>query len=95
MRDTVQLAVRVRLGALTPDDVAVQLLIGPLDAAGDIVAGQPVDMRATASNGDIFTFEAGQVPCCHSGAYGFTARVLPRRAEMGGKFLPGLIAWAR
>jgi len=90
-----QAKVRVQLGGLPPDDVAVELYWGRLDAAGDIVAAEAVPMTASGRDGQgSYLFEAAAVPSRSSGLHGFTVRVLPRNSELASPFLPGLITWA-
>jgi starch phosphorylase len=84
---------RVELGALTPDDVAVELYWGRLDAAGEIAEAVATPMKATGRNRGKHVFEAA-VPCGRSGLHGCTIRVLPRHADLASPFLPGLITWA-
>ena len=92
VRESVRVAVKVRLGKLTPDDVAVQLVVGLLDATGEIVPDTPIEMRATGpADGSTYVYEAANVPCTTSGAHGFTVRVLPGHADMPAPFIPGLI----
>ena len=92
----VHVAARVRLGALTPDDVAVQLIAGLLDTAGDIVAEPPIEMKATGPARDgVYLYDTQGMPCGTSGAHGYTVRVLPRHPDLAAPFIPGLITWAR
>jgi starch phosphorylase len=91
---------RIQLGPLTPDDVAVELYLGRLDPAGEILeAGlTPMPPNGRDAQGR-YLFEATSVPCSKSGLHGFTIRVRPHHpdlpgAEGGTPFLPGLIAWA-
>ena len=86
---------RLHLGPLTPDDVCVELCVGPLDRRGEL--SQPVanQMQCVASDGSgVFHFEGAARPCCSSGVYGYTIRILPCHVDMVGPFMPGMIAWA-
>ncbi len=83
---------RVRLGPLTPDDVAVQLYFGKLNAAGEIVDGRPIDMHPVSGQRGEYTFEAAEAVFRHGGLHGYTIRVLPRNQDLAAP--PGLIAWA-
>jgi len=86
---------RVALGGLTPEDVEVQLYLGRLDPAGDIVQPQTITMQPEGrQDRGWHLFEATAVPCCRSGLHGYTVRVLPRHADLRSHFLPGLITWA-
>jgi starch phosphorylase len=90
---------RIRLGALMPEDVAVELYLGRLDPSGDIVdAGSTLMKTAGRDPEGRYVFEAAGVPCSQSGLHGFTVRIRPSHPDLaaGGRipFLPGLIAWA-
>jgi starch phosphorylase len=87
--------VRVHLGALTPDDVAVELYHGRLNADGEIVNAVATAMAATGpGEGGSYAFEAQPVSCSDSGQHGFTVRVLPYNPDLPVAMIPGLIAWA-
>ncbi len=84
----------IQLGALTPADVAVELYVGPLNPAGEIVGAGILRMdHAVQREGTSWMFEAAR-PCNHSGLHGFTVRVRPSHPDLYAPFLPGLIAWA-
>lgn len=93
--DLVTVQARLRLGALPPTDVTVELYLGALDAAGELVQPTTFPMRHTASPGNgEHVFEAAGIPCCRSGLQGYTVRVLPHHPDLAARFLPGLITWA-
>jgi starch phosphorylase len=94
--DRINAQAQIRLGALTPDDVSVELYSGLVDAKGEIVEPQTTPMSyAGPGDRDCHRFEAGSVACCRSGLHGFTLRVLPRHPDLTTAFMPGLIVWAR
>jgi glycogen phosphorylase len=85
----------VDLGELSPDDVAVELYWGVVDANGEIQQGDRVVMSLDnyAKRGaSLYCVQA--VKCAGSGLYGYTVRVLPRHPDLVTPFLPGLITWA-
>jgi starch phosphorylase len=85
----------VRLGALRPDDVLVELYMGRLDANGEICDAVPIAMQpAPAPAGDPWLFEARMEPRLRSGRHGYTVRVLPFHRDLVTPYLPGLITWA-
>ncbi len=86
---------RLRLGALAPTDVTVELYLGALDAAGEIIHPATFPMHHTDSPGNgEHVFESAAVPCCRSGLQGYTLRVLPHHPDLAARFVPGLITWA-
>jgi starch phosphorylase len=77
----------VALGDLSPQDVQVQLLHGPVGQNDEVeqaslVVMSPEDGRFTGS----FT-------CDHSGRYGFTVRVVPNHPDLVSPVELGLVAW--
>ena len=91
----VEVQVRVQLGGIQPDQLAVELFEGPLDSSGQIRQGRPIPMRYVGPSGDNGThLFAGSVPCHASGLRGCGLRVLPRHPDLADAFLPGLILWA-
>jgi len=92
---TTRVSARVSLGALTPEDVQVQLYLGRLDPTGEIADAQAIPMNpAGRDERGRHLFEATAVPCCRSGLHGYTVRVLPHHPDLTQRFLPGLITWA-
>lgn len=84
----------VRLGALQPEDVRVELYCGKLGGEGEIVAPAAIPMEAVSQDGDLWVFEARHGPCSTTGQIGFTVRVLPSHPLMTAPFIPGFITWA-
>jgi starch phosphorylase len=86
---------KVHLGALTPDEVAVELYMGHVDAAGEIIEAEATPMQPVGPKGEgTYLYQASAVTLCGSGLYGYTLRVLPRHPDLTTPFLPGLIVWA-
>jgi starch phosphorylase len=86
---------RVYLGALTPEDIAVELYMGQVDASGEIEGAAATAMEPVGPDGDgSYLYQASAVTCRESGMHGYTVRVLPYHPDLTTSFLPGLIAWA-
>ena len=86
----------VSLGALTPDDVSVELYVGLVNADNEIVEARAIPMLPVGDGRDgRYRFEINPVACCRSGLHGFTVRALPRHPDLGASSLPGLIVWAQ
>ena len=85
---------RVRLGAIGPDEVAVELYLGRVGADDEMTDAVALPMQPVGGSDGVWTFEAKTVPCRRSGLYGYTVRVLPFHADECRSFLPGLIAWS-
>jgi starch phosphorylase len=85
---------RVKLGALEPADVAVELYFGRLSPAGEFIDAVSIQMEPVekGSRGD-YLFEA-VTSFPESGIHGFTVRIRPHHPDLSVPFLPGLICWA-
>ena len=92
--DDMRVRAVVRLGELTPDDVAVQIFHGPVDAHGSIIGGEIVPMTASSQKDGESHLYSGAIRYFKSGLHGFTVRVLPHHDELGSPFETGLILWA-
>jgi starch phosphorylase len=91
---SVSVRARVRLAALTPDDVRLELIAGRLDKQGEMTGTVAFAMLPVTQSGDEWVFES-KAPCCPaSGLFGFTVRVLPSHPDLCRGCLPGLILWA-
>ena len=93
--DPVEISARVQLAALTPDDVAVELVTGKVDADGEIT--DPMVVAMTSADRDSsgkYLYQGVLRPTSRSGLHGYAIRVLPRHADAITRFLPGLIVWA-
>jgi starch phosphorylase len=84
---------RVHLGGLTPADVEVQLVHGPMDSLGEIAAPHTIVMthQQPSENGDYVY--AGLLPCRKSGQQGYAIRVLPKHTGLTNPLSTGLICW--
>jgi len=86
----------VELGDLDPADVIVELYVGRVNAAGEIVRADALPMAledgVATDSGRVYALDAP--PLRISGAYGYTVRVRPAHALLGAPMLPGLITWA-
>ena len=85
-----QVRISVDLGGLSPNDVRVQVLHGPIDSQGNLLAAaQQFDLGRNADGAWVGGYTVGR-----SGAYGLTARVLPSNSLMANPFELGCVAWA-
>lgn len=85
---------RVHLGPLHPPDVVVELYVGRVDVYGQLVEGEPVEMKPEGQpSGNVYHYRV-ETAIARSGLHGFTVRVRPNHPDMSAKFVPGLICWA-
>ncbi len=89
----VNVRANVHLGNVRPDDVAVELYHGRVDAYGRLVEGHSETMQI-AERGENGSYQfQGHIPCHRSGQHGFAVRVIPKHADLVHKFDTGLILW--
>lgn len=88
-----EVSAKVSLGALQPNDVAVEVYCGPLDAHGNITNGRAVGMKWSKGEGNGARLFTGAVSCANSGGNGFAVRVVPSHEDYGHCHEPGLVAW--
>ncbi len=92
--DTFVAQAEVQLGALTPEDVTVELYLGLVNPSGEITRGRATPMHVVKQVRDgAYLFEA-DAQCAMSGLHGYTVRVLPSHPDLVTPFLPGFIKWA-
>jgi starch phosphorylase len=98
----------VHLGSLSPDDVAVELLHGPVAASDEITETEVVRLtqladRAGASEGaaagsagtanGVVRYQ-GRFSCDQAGRHGYTVRVVPSHPDLVVPVEMGCVAWA-
>jgi len=82
-------------GGLAPDDLAVQVYVGPLDDNQAIVDADVIAMTHDArSAGDEHVFTAS-VARAASGMQGFAVRVMPRHQDQVNPFDAGAVVWSQ
>jgi hypothetical protein len=82
--------VHVELNGLAAPDVAVQLIHGGIDSAGDFV-NHPARVVLSHTTDGLFT---GRYEIGEAGPYGVTARVVPANTDLTTPLEMGLVAWA-
>jgi starch phosphorylase len=88
-----EVRVQVDLGQLTPADVAVELLHGPVSADGELQPDRVA--RATLDLADpTLPVWTGEFRCGASGEYGVAVRALPRHADLLGDYDLGRAVYA-
>ncbi|PSL06129.1 starch phosphorylase [Haloactinopolyspora alba] len=91
---TLRLRAFVALGALTPDDVDVQVVHGRVDESDALRDPEVAAMRAAEElDGGTYRFE-GEVHLDRPGAFGYTVRIVPRHALLADGAEMGLAALA-
>jgi glycogen phosphorylase len=91
-----QVTVEVRLGSLSPDDVAVELLHGPVVAGDELARTEVVRLEPTNAPGageGTFSYQ-GQFRCDQAGRHGYTVRIVPYHPDLTVPVEMGCVAWA-
>ena len=92
----------MHLGSLTPDDVAVELLHGPVAAGDEIMrprwsAWSGVEAGGEGAGGSgpagVVRYR-GQFGCDRAGRHGYTVRVVPAHPDLAVPVEMGCVAWA-
>ncbi|MEW6263589.1 MAG: alpha-glucan family phosphorylase [Thermodesulfobacteriota bacterium] len=91
--DEINVAAKVKLGALAPEDVTVEAYYGVLDHNGEFAQRDTAIMRPAGASADVYEFK-GRVPCQKTGRFGFTVRVTPSQERLENPFVMGLVNWA-
>ncbi|MEW5702197.1 MAG: alpha-glucan family phosphorylase [Candidatus Zixiibacteriota bacterium] len=89
----VTVSATVALGALSPEDVQVQLFIGLLDAQDEIGGAVAIPLAERRPAGDGRWVFTGSTTCPRSGRHGYSLRVLPSHVRMTQPFETRLIRW--
>ena len=87
----------VLLGAITPDDVRVEIVAGRLNSTEQLLSFTPVetvlsDGQSKPPSDGVYVY-SGEVTCAESGRFGITARVVPKNSHMPHTRKPKLISW--
>jgi starch phosphorylase len=84
----------VALGALRPDEVEVQLVVGRVGQAGELERTTVVAMAEEGPVDDLHRRFAAEAPLADAGRMGVTVRVVPRHRLLDQPLELGLVAWA-
>src|SRR5579875_1765684 len=91
-----QVTVVVELGSLTPDDVAVELLHGPVVSGDELAGASVVRLELSpglAGRGGPARY-SGRFTCDRAGRHGYTVRVVPAHPDLVNPLELGCVAWA-
>ena len=95
----VPVSLHVHLGALTPQDISVEIISGRLNSQNQLLNFAPVMANLSNGNGPTNPDESGtylftgEIICAESGRLGITARVVPKNENLVHVRKPKLIHW--
>jgi len=94
LHEPVTVEASIDLGGLNPDELAVQLYAGTVNALGALTQTEvsAMDFEREEDGSHVFV---GSFTPRDSGRKGFTVRVIPNDARLVGTLVPGLITWDR
>jgi starch phosphorylase len=84
--------VAASLGGLKPQDVAVEIYYGPLNAKGEIEDGSLVPMAPDGSGGPEVHYHA-DIPLRSSGRHGYSVRIRPSHPNLVHPYTPLRLTW--
>ncbi len=94
--EKIQARARVFLGALSPEDVAVELYLGRVGPAAELAEAEATPMGLIGrAEGGAHLFETPAVACSRSGRHGYTVRVRAYHPDLVPPLRSGLMTWAR
>jgi starch phosphorylase len=92
--DERQVSATVALGALSPDDVAVELIHGPVGANDELTDTETLTLQLVGpGDGDVYRF-TGSFRSRTTGRHGFALRVVPAHTDLDSAAEMGAVAWA-
>ena len=83
----------VAIGALSPDDVQVQLIHGPAGQGAELTATHIVPMEPAGDADDGHLRYTGHFTCTLAGRYGATVRIVPCHPDLVTPLELGVVAW--
>jgi starch phosphorylase len=83
----------ISLDPLSPSDVSVQVVEGPLDSKGNIAVANAIPMLWDGRSQNPYHF-AVEVPTSATGQHGFTVRVMPHHPNDPDPYATGVLTWA-
>ncbi|NET36841.1 MAG: glycosyltransferase family 1 protein [Cyanothece sp. SIO1E1] len=86
---------QIKLGALTPDDVQVELYQGSVSADGEIRNGLSTAMVYQGQDPQGQSLYAIDITYTSSGLQGLSLRVLPKHENLSNPYEPRLVLWAQ
>jgi glycogen phosphorylase len=84
----------VALGTLSPDDVDVELVHGPVGQGDELTERSIVSMTPAGTADDHHARYVGSLQTERAGRYGLTVRIVPRHPDLVSPVELGLAAWA-
>ncbi|MDR2194570.1 MAG: alpha-glucan family phosphorylase [Treponema sp.] len=91
--DSIMVTAFIDLGALTPEEIQVELYHGAASSGGFITHAGRSPMRPAGHDGSIFEYQV-RIECTDTGMQGHTVRLMPKHDALIHPYRTGLIKWA-
>jgi len=92
--DALAVSAFVKLGKLSPADVAVEIYVGPIDAGGEIAHPELIRMtQAGQASPGVYEFR-GEIRPDTSGRHGYAVRILPQNPDLATPQAEALVLWS-
>ena len=92
--ETLEIEATVRLGALQPEEVAVELYFGQITSQGDFDRPSTIEMSTEGAAHNGTRVYRVSVPCGITGQQGCSVRVVPKDHALVHPYIPGFVIWA-
>jgi len=83
----------ISCGDIPIEEISVEAYFGVLDSRGAIVGGELIPLETVSQLGHGSYSLSGEMECRFCGRHGFLVRVMPKHAEFGPLYEPGLLVW--
>jgi starch phosphorylase len=92
--DSLTVSAYLELGALTPEDLQVELYHGAVSSqTRDITNAEVQEMKSIGKEGNLYHYHV-RIECTSTGWQGHTIRILPKHPALVHPFRTGFIKWA-
>ncbi len=92
--DVFEIRALVETGTISSQDVVAQVYEGLVDALGEIIDPQIVDMERRGIGGDGVLEFVAELRSRGSGRHGYTVRIVPCHSDLPNPMAMGLVRWA-
>ena len=90
--EALKVEVTLQTGALSPEDLAVDIYFGPVDSKADFLDREIISLKDFVRQDNKTVFR-GEVPCQKVGRFGFRVRLLPSHPLLSNPSSLGLVLW--
>ncbi|MBO5763030.1 MAG: alpha-glucan family phosphorylase [Lentisphaeria bacterium] len=90
--DSFTLSAEVSFGAMTPEELDVEVYYGPVNIHNEVTSGNVKSMTRKKDLGNNRYLYECELECTHSGRFGLTARITPA-GNAWDNSVPGFICW--